>query len=85
LSEPKVLVKSITFSDNTTIQLSGNDVVVIVGPNNSGKSATFRAIRDKFAIPQSPGAPHLPGVGRCGKARTPAPGVLYQGTTSVVP
>src|SRR5665213_1301334 len=52
--EPKAWVKSITFSDNTTIPLAGNDVVVVVGPNNSGKSATLRAVRDKFAVPNAP-------------------------------
>ncbi len=51
--EPKVSVTSITFSDDTTIQLAEDDVVVIVGPNNSGKSATLRAIRDKFAVPSA--------------------------------
>jgi hypothetical protein len=52
--EPKVWVESITFSDDTTIAIAKDDVVVIVGPNNSGKSATLRAIRDKFAIPLTP-------------------------------
>ena len=46
--EPKAWVKSITFSDNTTIQLAEDDVVVVVGPNNSGKSATLRAIREQI-------------------------------------
>lgn len=46
--QPRAWVKSVTFSDGTTIALEKNDVVVIVGPNNSGKSAALRGIRDKF-------------------------------------
>lgn len=52
--EPRVWVKAITFSDGTTIQLAPDDVVVVVGPNNAGKSATLRGIRDKFANPAAP-------------------------------
>jgi len=52
--EPKIRVKSITFSDDTTIQFKENDVVIVVGPNNAGKSAALRAIRDKFAVPDAP-------------------------------
>ncbi len=51
--EPRVWVKTITFSDGTTISLEKDDVVVVVGPNNSGKSATLRGIRDKFASPSA--------------------------------
>ena len=51
--EPRVWVKSITFSDNTTIELAKDDVVVVVGPNNSGKSATLRGIRDKLGLPSA--------------------------------
>ncbi len=51
--EPRVWVESIAFSDSTTIALTKDDVVVIVGPNNSGKSATLRGIRDKFAFPSA--------------------------------
>ncbi|MGI8546411.1 MAG: ATP-dependent nuclease [Gemmatimonadaceae bacterium] len=36
------------FSDGTRISLGRDDVVVIVGPNNSGKSATLRAIRNFY-------------------------------------
>lgn len=46
--EPRAWIKSVTFSDETTIQLAKDDVIVVVGPNNSGKSATLRGIRDKF-------------------------------------
>jgi AAA15 family ATPase/GTPase len=40
--EPKIWIKKITFSDNTTIECEGNDIIVVVGPNNSGKSATLK-------------------------------------------
>ena len=38
---PKVTFRKITFSDETTIELEPADVVVIVGPNNSGKSVAL--------------------------------------------
>ena len=37
--EPKIWIKKIKFSDDTVIEFESNDVIVIVGPNNSGKSA----------------------------------------------
>lgn len=43
---PRVYIRKISFSDNTTIEIGNDDVIVIVGPNNSGKSATLRCIRD---------------------------------------
>lgn len=46
--KPHVTVASITFSDGTAITLEPSDIIVVVGPNNSGKSATLRFIRDRF-------------------------------------
>ena len=43
--EPRVWVKSITFSDGSVLDFAADDVIVIVSPNNSGKSATLRAVR----------------------------------------
>ncbi len=43
---PRVNLDSITFSDGTTIPMPRSGVVVIVGPNNSGKSQALRDIRD---------------------------------------
>lgn len=37
-----VSVESLSFSGGQTVQFGENDLVVIVGPNNSGKSATLR-------------------------------------------
>jgi len=46
--EPQVSIESVNFSDGTTLNLAGDDIVVIVGPNNAGKSAALRGIRDKL-------------------------------------
>ena len=43
---PSVTFESITFSDGTTIGLGPADVVVLVGPNNSGKSLALRELDD---------------------------------------
>ena len=43
---PSVTFKSLTFSDDTTIDLGPADVVVLVGPNNAGKSAALRELED---------------------------------------
>lgn len=42
--KPDVYLKSITFSSNNKLELNKNDKVLIVGPNNSGKSQTLRDI-----------------------------------------
>ena len=65
--EPRVWVKTVKFSDGTTIEFADDDVVVIVGPNNSGKSATLRGIRDKFAIPTAP-SPVVKAITQIGRA-----------------
>ena len=46
---PSVTFESIEFSDGTTISLHPSDVVVLVGPNNAGKSAVLRELEDAFA------------------------------------
>ncbi len=48
LISPRVAISSLTFSDGTSVPISPNDVVLVVGPNNAGKSAGLRAIRDKL-------------------------------------
>ena len=47
-SPPAVTFRSITFSDGTTIELDQADVVVLVGPNNSGKSVALRELEDRI-------------------------------------
>src|SRR6266498_3913811 len=46
---PRAWITHVTFSDNSTIQLGKSDIIVVVGPNNAGKSAALRAVRDKLA------------------------------------
>lgn len=46
---PRIYTRTITFSGGTTLNFDNNDVVVVVGPNNAGKSVALRAIRDKLA------------------------------------
>ena len=41
---PKLFFETITFSDNTTLALEEDDIVVFVGPNNAGKSAALREL-----------------------------------------
>ena len=43
-TDPAFTFKSITFSDGTTITLEPTDVVVLVGPNNAGKSVALREL-----------------------------------------
>ena len=45
-AKPKVHVSEITFSDNQTISFDEDEKIIIVGPNNSGKSQTLREIID---------------------------------------
>lgn len=52
-SLPTVHLSSLTFSDSTTLELGENDVMILVGPNNAGKSATLRAIQSKLSGPDN--------------------------------
>ena len=40
MNVPRVWVSSITFSDGQTVRLDANDRLLLIGPNNTGKSAT---------------------------------------------
>ncbi|HEY2345770.1 MAG TPA: AAA family ATPase, partial [Xanthomonadaceae bacterium] len=44
----------IVFSDGTTLSIKAQDVLVIVGPNNAGKSATLRGIQVKLKSSSEP-------------------------------
>jgi energy-coupling factor transporter ATP-binding protein EcfA2 len=46
---PRLWINELTFSDGSAVTFAKDDIVLVVGPNNSGKSATLRAIRDKLA------------------------------------
>lgn len=41
-------IKELTFSGGSRVVLNDGDLVLLVGPNNSGKSSTLRAIRSKL-------------------------------------
>jgi energy-coupling factor transporter ATP-binding protein EcfA2 len=43
-AKPKAFIKSIKFSGGQTLELNEKDKLLIVGPNNSGKSQTLRDI-----------------------------------------
>ena len=43
---PSISFRSITFSDGTTVELDATDVVVLVGPNNAGKSLALQELDD---------------------------------------
>jgi hypothetical protein len=42
----RIYVESIEFSGGQTIKLTENSILVVVGPNNAGKSSVLREIRD---------------------------------------
>ena len=50
-AKPAVWVAGLTFTGGADIKLGRNDIVVVVGPNNAGKTATLRFIRDRLANP----------------------------------
>jgi hypothetical protein len=39
---PKIWLESINYNDGSKIDLDSEDIVILVGPNNSGKSATLK-------------------------------------------
>ena len=43
---PAVTFESLTFSDGTVINLDPNDIVVLVGPNNAGKSVALLELEE---------------------------------------
>ena len=44
LLRPRLCFETITFSDGNTLELNEDDIVVLVGPNNAGKSAALREL-----------------------------------------
>ncbi len=47
--KPRIWISEITFNDNTTIHFEKDDIVVFVGPNNAGKSASLKEIATLIA------------------------------------
>lgn len=43
---PRAWIDKLTFSDGTAVSLKDDDIVVLVGPNNSGKSRALRDIQE---------------------------------------
>lgn len=54
--KPSATISALEFTNGTSLPIGSRDIVVVVGPNNAGKSATLRAIRDKLgeSAAQSP-------------------------------
>ena len=46
--QPAITFESITFSDGTTIETDPTDVLVLVGPNNAGKSLALRELETQI-------------------------------------
>ncbi|GGF26565.1 hypothetical protein GCM10011611_35760 [Aliidongia dinghuensis] len=49
---PALFFESITFSDGTILTFDQDDIVVFVGPNNAGKSATLRELESWVGFPR---------------------------------
>jgi hypothetical protein len=47
MSKPNLLIDSVTFSDGTIVEFEDDDVIVLVGPNNAGKSVALKNIKEK--------------------------------------
>jgi len=52
---PRMWIRTSTFSDGTTVEFRQGDIVVLVGPNNVGKSVALRNIEDKTKDKKSSG------------------------------
>ena len=50
---PTATISKLVFSDGSEMSVNAGDVIVVVGPNNAGKSATLRAIREKLKEPSA--------------------------------
>jgi energy-coupling factor transporter ATP-binding protein EcfA2 len=45
MEQPTLIIQSALFSDGTTVAFDSSDIVVLVGPNNAGKSECLRNIK----------------------------------------
>lgn len=52
---PEFYISEITCGDGTQISINANDIIVFVGPNNSGKS---QALKDIYTLYLSINEPH---------------------------
>lgn len=46
--DPDVYIKTLAFNDGTVLELDSSDIVIITGPNNSGKSRAIKDIYDYY-------------------------------------
>ena len=46
VAQPTVHIEELHFSDGTRLSLGPTDIIVLVGPNNAGKSAALREIEE---------------------------------------
>jgi energy-coupling factor transporter ATP-binding protein EcfA2 len=53
LVRPAMSFEKITFSDGQTLEFDDDEIIVFVGPNNAGKSATLRELQNWIANSQS--------------------------------
>jgi energy-coupling factor transporter ATP-binding protein EcfA2 len=51
LVRPSLSFESITFSDGQTLNFEDDEIVVFVGPNNAGKSASLRELKNYLSSP----------------------------------
>lgn len=51
LVRPSLSFESITFSDGQTLTFEDDEIVVFVGPNNAGKSASLRELKNYLSSP----------------------------------
>lgn len=49
MNSPAVTFQTVTFSDGTVVELEESDVVVLVGPNNAGKSLALAELEGHFS------------------------------------
>lgn len=47
-AEPDIFIKKLTFNDGSYLELNNSDIVIITGPNNSGKSRAIKDVYDYF-------------------------------------
>jgi hypothetical protein len=52
VERPTISFSSITFSDGQTLSFEEDEIVVFVGPNNAGKSATLRELQTRLGTPR---------------------------------
>ena len=49
IERPSISFQSITFSGGKTIDVEEDEIIVLVGPNNAGKSAALRELQEAVA------------------------------------